>query len=192
MSRAPFFKLFFSDLVGDTLHLTNAEMGSYFLLLGAMWNAGGPLENDTARLARMARCSPKVWPRMWSAIGPFFIVDEAGVTSPRLLFERQKVDSITQERRNLGALGAKAKALKNKERALANGSAKGIANAKQPEPDSISISPLQGRDTYTGEPSNALPLGRLTLDGSILEDAPTQRLPPPPIKPIPEAQDEAA
>lgn len=129
MSRAPFLKLFFSDLAGDTLSLSDAEFGSYMLLLGAMWNAGGSLPKEPARLARIARCSPKVWGRRWAVLAPFFIeAEDGGVTNERLLAERQKVDAISAERAAAGKLGAKANALKNNNPGAANGP----ANEAQP------------------------------------------------------------
>lgn len=131
MSRAPFFKLFFSDLVGDTLSLSDAEFGSYMLLLGAMWNGGGHLPNNPARLARVARCSPKLWPRRWAALSGFFSEDGDTVSNARLLSERQKVESISAERSLSGKRGAEAKALKS----LGLAQAKASANDKQPEPE---------------------------------------------------------
>lgn len=133
MSRAPFFKLFFSDLVGDTLALSDAEMGSYMLLLGAMWNGGGALPNDPGRLARIARCSPKAWGRRWQTLAPYFDADAATISNKRLLSERQKVEAIRADRSAAGKRGAEAKSLKNHDAASANASANDQANDKQPD-----------------------------------------------------------
>lgn len=111
MSSAPYFKLYFSDLAGDTLHLTTEQIGAYVLLLGAMWNAGGKLPNDPAMLARIARVSPKRWAKVWPGLMPFFEFDHE-VTHRRMTADRQKWDQISQDRKNISALGNAAKRLK--------------------------------------------------------------------------------
>lgn len=148
MSRQPFFKLFFSDLVGDTLHLTDAEMGSYILLLGAMWNAGGPLPNDPKRLCRMARCSPRSWPARWEVIGPYFEVGPDGISNPRLMKERTKVTLEADLKRKIGARGNEAKRLKRLK--AANAGANAHANAAIARVDSL---PLTGERESTPQPS---------------------------------------
>lgn len=131
MSAKPFFKLFFSDLAGDTLHLSDAEFGSYMLLLGAMWNAGGRLPSDPARLARIARCSPKVWGRRWSILASYFDQDDGHVNSARMTREIKKVEHLTAERSAAGKAGNEARWLKSNDTPIANG----IAKPSQPEPE---------------------------------------------------------
>lgn len=113
MSSAPYFKLYFSDLAGDTLDLSDAEIGSYVLLLGAMWNAGGALPNEPKRLARIARASARAWPKRWAALREFFIESEAEITHKRVTFEREKVSLIAQNRSAAGDASAYAKSLKS-------------------------------------------------------------------------------
>lgn len=171
MSKAPFFKLFFSDLVGDTLHLSNAEIGSYFLLLGAMWNAGAPLQNDSARLARMARCSPKTWPRMWDALSPYFIVTPSEISNARLMAERQKADSISQERRNLSERRWKAKSLKNNK----VGDTKASTNAMQPEPERYYIPDTEASgDVISLSADDDLLLGEASPSAEVIQFPPPQ------------------
>lgn len=112
MSSAPYFKLYFSDLAGDTLFLSDAEIGSYVLLIGAMWNAGGRLPNDPVKLARIARVQPRAWVRRWAAVSQFFDVDGDTITHQRVFEERQKVSSTSAERAAAGRASAEAKRLK--------------------------------------------------------------------------------
>jgi len=131
VSAKPFFKLFFSDLAGDTLHLSDAEFGSYMLLLGAMWNAGGRLPDDPARLARIARCSAKVWGRRWSVMSGYFDHADGHISSARMTREIKKVEHLTAERSAAGRAGNEARWLKSNDTAIANG----IAKPSQPEPE---------------------------------------------------------
>jgi uncharacterized protein YdaU (DUF1376 family) len=112
MSAAPYFKLYFSDFAGDTLHLTDAEIGSYVLLLGAMWNGKGSLPNDPRKLARVARCSPNKWVARWDSLSEFFLEDGQEITHKRVKIERKKVDEISHNRSLAGIASAESKALK--------------------------------------------------------------------------------
>jgi uncharacterized protein YdaU (DUF1376 family) len=122
MSSAPYFKLYFSDLAGDTLALSDAEIGSYILLIGAMWNAGGRLPNAPAKLARIARVSRSRWPSRWAALEDFFEIEGDDIVHQRVARERKKIDEISSSRSQAGVAGARAKALKSQETASANAS----------------------------------------------------------------------
>ena len=37
----PYMQLWIADFIGDTLHLSDAEVGQYILILMAMWRNGG-------------------------------------------------------------------------------------------------------------------------------------------------------
>ena len=78
MSERPFMQLYVSDFIGDTLQLSTEQIGAYMLLLMAMWNAGGRLPDDDAKLARVARLSAKKW-RVISADLLTFFEREGGV-----------------------------------------------------------------------------------------------------------------
>lgn len=112
MSSAPYMKLYFSDLAGDTLALSTEEFGAYVLLLGAMWNAGGPLDEDHRKLARIARVSPKRWSRVWESLQIFFTVEDGQVSHQRIQKERELILQIGQTRSRIGSSGGKAKSLK--------------------------------------------------------------------------------
>jgi uncharacterized protein YdaU (DUF1376 family) len=120
MSERPFMQLYVSDFVGDTLSLSTEQIGAYMLLLMAMWNAGGRLPDDDAKLARVARLSVK----RWRAIGPdllIFFVREAGeIGHKRLTRELHKARGKSEARAAAGARGGAATALKTKAHATAN------------------------------------------------------------------------
>ena len=120
MSERPFMQLYVSDFIGDTLHLSTEQIGAYMLLLMAMWNAGGKLPNDDAKLARVVRMSVKKWLAIKHDLLGFFDVDGAEISHNRLTKELQKSERKSQSRADAGAKGGSAKALKDKEARLAN------------------------------------------------------------------------
>jgi uncharacterized protein YdaU (DUF1376 family) len=134
MAKAPFMPLYTSDYLGDTGHLSTEEHGAYLLILMQMWNAGGSLPADPSKLARVARCSTKKWLAMQDTVLAFFNIDGDQISSNRLTKERQKVEAKTEVRRSAGAKGGAAKALKTKERPIANAIAKPCHS-----PDAITI-----------------------------------------------------
>ena len=122
MATRPFMQLYVSDFLGDTLHLSTEEVGAYLLLLMAMWNAGGVLENDEAKLARITRTSAKKWRSIGPTILEFFLVGPDGITHRRLREELRKSDEKSTLRAKVGLLGGRAKALKDRQPDLPNAS----------------------------------------------------------------------
>lgn len=120
MSERPFMQLYVSDFIGDTLSLSTEQIGAYMLLLMAMWNAGGQLPADEAKLARVARMSVKKWKAIADDLMPFFEVEGDLVSHNRLTKELEKSESKSYSRATAGAEGGRAKALKDKEARLAN------------------------------------------------------------------------
>jgi len=120
MSAAPYMQFYVGDYIQKTLHLSTEQHGAYLLLLMALWNGDASLPNDPAKLARITRVSPKRWPAVWAEIAMFFTVDDGRISQDRLTKERQKVLSLSQERKHFGSLGGKAKALKSKGEAVAS------------------------------------------------------------------------
>lgn len=121
MSERPFMQLYVSDFVGDTLMLSAEHVGAYMLLLIALWNAHGELPNDDKKLARVARVTLKKWHLLSRDLLPFFEVTDTTITHRRLKKELQKSERQSQSRAAAGARGGAAKALNEKQRALANG-----------------------------------------------------------------------
>ena len=129
MSATPFMPLWVADFVGDTLDLDAKEIGAYMLILMTMWGRDGYLPNDEKKLQRVARCG-RDWPRVWGAIGHYFTVQGDQITQLRLRLELQKVAAKREVNAQSGARGGHAKALKDKEAALANAT----VSPQQPEP----------------------------------------------------------
>jgi len=135
VSKTPFMPLWVSDFLGDTLDLDAADIGAYLLILMAQWQRNGAsLPDDAAKLQRIARCG-RNWAKVWGSVGRFFDTDECGIYNRRLRFEAQNVAAKRDVNSRNGALGAKAKALKNKESDLANANVSLKRNASIPEPE---------------------------------------------------------
>ena len=120
MSEKPYMQLYVSDYIGDTMHLSTEQHGAYLLLLMAMWNAGGRLPNDKRKLSYITRVAACRWHLVWPEISNFFVIEGTEIINRRLEREHQKWLSLRAERKRSGAIGGRAKALKDKEARLAN------------------------------------------------------------------------
>jgi len=121
--------LWVGDFLAKTQDLDAKEIGAYMLLLMAMWSRDGYLPDDEKKLQRVARCG-RDWGRIWGGISHYFTAENGQITQPRLLEELQKVASKRAVNAQSGARGGRAKALKTKERDLANAT----VSLKQSEP----------------------------------------------------------
>lgn len=115
-AAAPWMPLYVADYLADTAHLTAAEHGAYLLLIMHYWRAG-KLPSDERQVARIARMSPREWDRSRDTIAAFF---DDGWRHKRIENEIAKSTSRSHARAESGSRGGKAKALKNKDAALAN------------------------------------------------------------------------
>jgi uncharacterized protein YdaU (DUF1376 family) len=138
--------LWVSDFLGDTLDLDAKEVGAFMLLLMAMWQRGGSIPSDEKTLKRVSRTG-RDWPRIWERIGRFFVDNDGQLSNKRLTLELQKVVTKREVNAQLGALGGRAKYLKSKETALANGS----NSLKQPEPYPLEDDKSSSRRDVVGE-----------------------------------------
>jgi len=120
MSERPFMQLYVSDFVGDTLQLSTEQIGAYMLILMAMWNAGGRLPNDDAKLARVARLSLKRWRAISADLLTFFEREAGEIGHKRLTRELHKAQGKSEARAAAGARGGTATALKTKALGAAN------------------------------------------------------------------------
>jgi uncharacterized protein YdaU (DUF1376 family) len=146
MSERPFMQLYVSDFIGDTLHLSSEQVGAYLLLLMAMWNADGKLQNDEAKLARVARLSLKKWRSVAPDLMPFFEQDKDHISHRRLTKELQKSERQSQSRSAAGVKGFAAKVLKNNTRPQANAQA-GLKHSPEPYRKKAGNSDLVGVPT---------------------------------------------
>ncbi|OBQ73350.1 YdaU family protein [Mesorhizobium erdmanii] len=123
MSERPFMQLYVSDFVGDTLQLSTEQIGAYMLILMAMWNAGGRLPDDDAKLARVARMSLKRWRALSGDLLTFFEREAGEIGHKRLTRELHKALVKSEARAAAGARGGAATALKTKAYAEPNAGA---------------------------------------------------------------------
>ena len=75
------------EFLADTAYLSAEETGAYAILTALLWRDGqghNAIPLDQARLARMARVSPRRWQRVWSSIERFFEVKGDQITGRRI------------------------------------------------------------------------------------------------------------
>jgi uncharacterized protein YdaU (DUF1376 family) len=128
-------QFYVGDFLASTLHLSLEQKGAYALVMFGMWNAGGSLPNDPAKLARVCGVTLKRWCHISPEILEFFDSDGDQLTQKRLAAEYRKGLEIIQKRSTAGKLGNSAKSLKSNNPTSAN------ANATVERGDRISESP---------------------------------------------------
>lgn len=120
MSKLDVLPLSTGAYIADTQHLSLAQHGAYLLILMTMWRAGGWIDDDEKKLARIVKLSVPKWRKIAADIVALLIRKDGKLSQKRLLSETEKaLKRVTQNRLN-GELGGKAKSLKNKEQDLAN------------------------------------------------------------------------
>lgn len=114
MAEFPSLPIFTDALIGDTLHLSNAQFGSYMLLLIVAWRTKQCcLPDDDVSLARYARMDRRTWRINKSLIMGFWkLGDDQNWRQGRLTDERNFVYQL----RSKNAEAGRASALKNKGR----------------------------------------------------------------------------
>lgn len=165
MAEFPGFTIWTDAYLADTGHLTTAEHGAYFLLLMAMWRAGGYLPNDDTKLARFCRCTPKEWDKIRSHIVDFFTVDGDQITQGRLMDELEKA----RDRSRKASDNARSKYRKTKKvapadakRTVSETPADLLQNASE-TPASISISISNNKSSLRSDSASAKPTPRQEL-----------------------------
>jgi uncharacterized protein YdaU (DUF1376 family) len=109
-----------SAYIADTQHLTTAHHGAYFLILMAMWRAGGWLNDDERLLANITKTTIDKWRKLSIIIRPLLVAQDGKLTQKRLYAEAMKQLRKIEKARECGSRGGKAKALKLQESPLAN------------------------------------------------------------------------
>jgi len=100
-------QLFIADHLMDVSDLSAEEHGAYCFILFSMWNAGGYLSNEPARLARVAHVELDHWKKVLAPrIMPFLTIKGGRVTQRRLLIEMAKMVA----KQEAGSKGGRAKA----------------------------------------------------------------------------------
>lgn len=133
------FPFYAGDYAGDTLHLTTVEHGAYLLLLIHEWRTG-PLPDDDARLATVARMLPTEWQQIAPTIRAFFTLRDGRLVQPRLERERNRAGNKVEQRRKAGLASAAARAGKKTGASKPNGEATDVQRPLeqtlgQPQPD---------------------------------------------------------
>lgn len=131
---SPFMQLYVADYLGDTRHLTTEQHGAYLLLLMTLWRCDGELQADDAKLARVAGLTLTRWNKIKGDVMALMQIVEGKISNKRLLAELKKAKEKSQKRASAGSAGGTAKALKDKEPALANATVL-PQHSSEPEPE---------------------------------------------------------
>jgi len=108
MSNRLWMPLYIADYRADTAHLSAAQHGAYLLLLMHYWR-NGPLPDDDAQLAMIAKTETKAWRTVSNVIRPFFTSADGKLHQKRMDAERARADSISNTRSEAGKAGAGAR-----------------------------------------------------------------------------------
>lgn len=137
----PYFPMFPTDFEAKTSHLSLAEDGAYNRLLRLAWMTPGcSLPADRAWVYRRLRAHSEADQAVVEAvIGEFFTEENGRLSNARLTKEWLAANAAHDRRKQAGAKGGKAKALKLQE----NGPSNATTMLKQPEPEP---EPLVERD----------------------------------------------
>jgi len=110
--KSPAFRLYAADFYMDTLTWDADDIGVYFCLLMAEW-VNGPLENDTHKLAKIAKKTHQKFIKNFAKIHQKFSVlkTENGefLINERLESEREKQIEYRKNQSEYGRIGAKKK-----------------------------------------------------------------------------------
>lgn len=129
----PYFPLFPTDFEAKTSHLTLAEDGAYNRLLRLAWMTPGcSIPADRNWVYRRMRALTEADQAVVEAvISEFFKEADGRLSNARLTVEWLAANDAHERRRNAGAKGGKAKALKTNDVAPSNAT----PMLKQPEPE---------------------------------------------------------
>jgi uncharacterized protein YdaU (DUF1376 family) len=139
MAEYPALPLFTDAFLGDTLHLTAAQIGAYMMMLMAAWRAPDcTLPNDDTFLARVCRMDKRTWQANKGVILAFWhVTDDAKLFQKRLKDERIYVE----DKRNKNVAAGNASALKRKKR-----HSTGVATCEQPKTNQPTPTPILSKE----------------------------------------------
>ena len=110
MPALPFMKLYVSDYLADTTHLTTEEHGAYLLLLMNYWQTEKPLNNRNNRLAHVVHLSIQRWEDVKQTLSEFFDITDDVWTHHRVDADLQAVLEVSTKRSFAGKKGARSRA----------------------------------------------------------------------------------
>lgn len=93
MAALPYMPLFVADYLADTAHLSTVQHGAYLLLIMNYWQRSGPLPDDDARLAKIARVGPREWARMRDTLSEFFSIADGHWSHSRIATELARIEA---------------------------------------------------------------------------------------------------
>jgi uncharacterized protein YdaU (DUF1376 family) len=114
MNSLPYIRWNPGDYFKDAHHLTTWQHGAYYLLLMAMWSAGGRLPAKPRQLAEIAKATPEEWAANRAVLMRFFEREGPYITKRRITAEIAHVQAITEKRRAAGKSSAEKTLRKNK------------------------------------------------------------------------------
>jgi uncharacterized protein YdaU (DUF1376 family) len=115
MSRAfDEFPLSISDYLADTQHLSTVQHGAYLLILMTLRRAGGWLDDDDGKLARIVKMTLSNWKKVSPEIRSLLIFQDGKLSQKRVLSDIQKQQNVGFRNAINGKLGGIAKSLKTK------------------------------------------------------------------------------
>ena len=95
--------LYIGDYLADTASLSTLQHGAYMLLMMEIWR-NGPIQNNTRRLARVAKTDPQTWEdEIWPELQDFFTISDDHLDQKRLRAEREKAEEVSRKRSDAAA-----------------------------------------------------------------------------------------
>src|SRR5437868_6005879 len=88
---------FHGRFLAETQGWSLEECGAYFLLLAAQWYSG-PLPEDPAKLATIARVTPAEFRKLWKRISPQFARKPSGLINELVQKDRAKALTLRAAR----------------------------------------------------------------------------------------------
>jgi len=178
--KLPFMPLYVDDLLIDTDHLTNEQMGAYVRLLCATWKRDGTVPNDDQFLAHACHSSAQKWPHLKPVIMRFLTrLSDGRLTQLRLGKERAR----SLARSDLAAQAAHKRWNPKRndfngmrhanaypsamQRAPASYPDKNISSSSQPLPDDLPVADAPGADP-TGPPPS-IPVSDALLNTKLVK-----------------------
>lgn len=158
MKADAWMPLYVNDYLGATMRLTTEQHGAYLLLIMEGWKSGGPIPDDDAQLAAIAKMTLRDWRKIAPVIRRYFTSADGELHQGRLSREIEKAQRLSDARRESGSKGGRPR--------KANGNQK----ESEPKPIGFSDDNQDGLQTETparvAQPSPSPPPGEGSEDKS--------------------------
>ena len=126
-SKDAWMPLYIGAYLRKTARLTTEQHGAYLLLIMDYW-VNGPLPDDEAALAQVAKLDPRKWKAMSATIRAFFVEQDGKLVHDRIERELETAGRIIEKRSEAGRAGAQARW--GKRDGIGNGNANGKQHSK--------------------------------------------------------------